>query len=131
MIYGIDGILLSSNDATKLSKFYRDVVGLKIGMEADMGDSGDKVYGFSLKNGSDFVVMDHSKVKGKSTQPERYMINFTVDDIEADVKRLKEANVKLISDIYHIEDYGQVATFEDPDGNYFQLVQVKAKRMTN
>lgn len=131
MINGIDGILLSSSNAQKLSAFYRDVLGLKIGMEADMGDNGDKVYGFNLKNGSSFVVMDHSKVKGKSSQPERYMINFEVDDIESEVKRLKKAKVKLISDIYHIEDYGQVATFEDPDGNYFQIVQVKAKRMVN
>jgi predicted enzyme related to lactoylglutathione lyase len=131
MIRKIDGILLSSPDAKKLSEFYRDKLGLKIGMEAEMGDGGDKVYGFGLTSGSDFVVMDHSKVKGKSMQPERYMINFEVDDIEADVKRLKEVKVKLVSDIYHIEEYGQVATFEDPDGNYFQLVQIRAKRTIN
>jgi predicted enzyme related to lactoylglutathione lyase len=127
MIRKIDGILLSSSDAKKLSAFYSNVLGLKIGMEADMGDDGDKVYGFTLKSGSDFVIMDHSKVKGKSIQPERYMINFEVDDIETEVKRLKSAKTKLVTDIYHIEDYGRVATFEDPDGNYFQLVQVRAK----
>lgn len=127
MIRKIDGILLSSPDAGKLSEFYHDTLGLKIGMEAEMGDKGDMVYGFSMKGSSDFVVMDHSKVKGKSIQPERYIINFEVDDIEAEVKKLKSAKVKLIQDIYHIEEYGQVATFEDPDGNYFQLVQIREK----
>jgi len=131
MIRKIDGILLSSPDAKKLSAFYRDMLGLKIGMEAEMGDGGDKVYVFQLRDGSDLVVMDHSKIKGKSPQPERYMINFEVDDIDTEVKRLKEKKAKLIQDIYHIEEYGRVATFEDPDGNYFQLVQVRAKPMTN
>jgi predicted enzyme related to lactoylglutathione lyase len=127
MIRKIDGILLSSDNAKKLSTFYHDIVGLKVTMEAEMGDNGDMVYGFSTKGGSDFTVMDHSKIKGKTREPERYMINFEVDDIEAEVRRMKKARVKLIADIYHIQDYGHVATFEDPDGNYFQLVQVRAK----
>lgn len=127
MIRSIDGIMLSSSDAKKLSAFYRDTVGLKVTMEAEMGDGKNKVYGFSTKGGSDFVVMDHSKVKGKNPHPERYIINFEVDDIEAEVKRMKSAKVKLIQDIYHIQEYGQVATFEDPDGNYFQVVQIRAK----
>ena len=28
---------------------------------------------------------------------------------------------------YHEEGYGYIATFADPDGNYFQLVQIRAK----
>jgi predicted enzyme related to lactoylglutathione lyase len=96
-------------------------------MEAEMGDAGDKVYGFSTKGGSDFVVMDHSEVKGKNKDPTRYMINFEVDDIEKEVSRLKKFRVKLLADIYHIENYGHVATFEDPDGNYFQIVQIREK----
>ena len=53
------------------------------------------------------------------------MFNLEVDDIEKEVKRLKHARAKLVQDIYHIEDYGKIATFEDVDGNYFQLVQVR------
>ena len=53
------------------------------------------------------------------------MFNLEVDDIEKEVERLKKAMVKLIQDIYHIEDYGKIATFEDVDGNYFQLVQTR------
>ena len=59
------------------------------------------------------------------------MINLEVDDIEKEVERLKKAKVKLIQDIYHIEDYGKIATFEDIDGNYFQLVQVREREGVN
>jgi predicted enzyme related to lactoylglutathione lyase len=55
------------------------------------------------------------------------MINLEVDDIEGEVARLKKKKVKVIAGIYHIQDYGYIATFEDPDGNYFQFVQVRAK----
>ena len=54
------------------------------------------------------------------------MINFEVDKIEPEVERVKKAGAKLIQEIYHVESYGYIATFEDIDGNYFQLVQVQA-----
>ena len=65
-------------------------------------------------------------MKGKNKNPERYMINFEVDDIKKEVKRLDKAKVKKIADTYHLEGYGWVVTFADIDGNYFQLVQVRA-----
>ena len=57
--------------------------------------------------------------------PGRYILNFEVDNIEEEVKRVKNAKAKLVKDIYHVEDYGYIATFEDPDGNYFQLVKTR------
>lgn len=127
MIKRIDSILLSSPDAKKLAKFYREKVGIKFQFEGEMGE-GDDVFGASWKGSGDFVVLDHSKVKGKNQHPERYMINFEVDDIEKEFARIKKAGVKVITPIYHIEMYGHVATFEDIDGNYFQVVQIRAKK---
>lgn len=124
MIRKIEAVLLASPDAKKLAAFYRTKVGVKFGFEAEMGE-GDQVFGASWKGSSDFVVLDHSKVKGKNKQPERYMLNFEVDDIEKEFAKLKKNKVKVIAPIYHIEDYGHVATFEDIDGNYFQFVQVR------
>ena len=126
MIKGIESILVGSPNSTKLAKFYREVVGLKQTMEMEMGDKGEMVYGFEYK-GTSFVVLDHSKVKTKSKQPDRVIVNFEVDDIEAEVKRLKKAKVKLKQDIYHVEGYGLITTFVDTDGNFFQFVQVRAK----
>ena len=125
MIKGIEGILIGSQSAVKLAKFYRETVGLKQIDEFGMGENNEK--GFMFETGNvGFVVMDHSEVKGKNKNPERIILNFEVDDIEKEVKRLKKAKVKVQQDIYHVEGYGLIATFVDPDGNFFQFVQVRA-----
>ncbi len=125
MIKGIESVLLFSENASKLSEFYNEKVGLKITFEGVMGEGKDEgeIYQFELKGGSPLVILDHSKIKGKNKQPERFIFNLEVDDIEKEVKRLDKAGVKKQQDVYHVEDYGYVATFVDIDGNYFQLVQ--------
>lgn len=125
MVKGIESILLFSEDAQKLADFYKDKVGLEITTEAEVGD-GEDFFGFEFEGGPGLYIMHHSKVKGSSKQPERIMFNLEVMDIEEEVKKLDEAGVKKIQDIYHMESYGYIATFEDIDGNYFQLVQIRA-----
>lgn len=125
MIKGIEAILLGSANATKLAKFYREVVGLKQTMEFEMGENSEKGFAFEM-NGASLYINDHSEVKGTNKNPERIIINFEVGDIEKEAARLKRAKVKIKQDIYHIEGYGLVVTFVDPDGNFFQLVQVRA-----
>ena len=128
MIVGIDTFLLYSSDAKRLSQFYTKTVGLDFQFAGEMGDNGDEIYMAHWKKGSDLAILDHSNIKGKNKQPERYMVNFEVENLEKEVARLKKAKVKLIADIYHVEEYGYIATFEDIDGNYFQLVQVRAPK---
>lgn len=125
MIKGLEAVLLSSESAKKLAKFYREVVGLKQGEVMEIGDKGEEGYDFGLK-GASLYILDHSDIKGKSKQPARVMFNLEVSDIEKEVARMKRAKVKPVQDIYHVQGYGLIATFEDPDGNYFQLVQVRA-----
>ena len=127
MIRGIESILLFSENAKKLAKFYREVVGLKQTMEAEMGEGGENYFGFKIGKGPELGIMDHSKVKGKNKNPERIIFNLEVDNIKKEAKRLTTAKAKKVQDIYHVEGYGYIATFADVDGNYFQLVQVKAK----
>lgn len=126
MVKGIEGITLFSQSASKLAKFYQQKVGLKVTFEAVMGENDEELYMFEMPKGSAFYIVDHSKVKGKNKTPERTIINFEVGNIKEDVRRLEKAGVKKIQDTYHVEDYGYIATFEDIDGNYFQLVQTKA-----
>lgn len=125
MIKGIESVAFFSEDAKKLAEFYRDKVGLKPTVEADIGEKGESLFGFEFGEKSGFYIVDHSEVKGENPQPKRVMVNWEVDNIEEEVKRLDEAGVKKIQDTYHMQDYGMIATFEDIDGNYFQLVQVK------
>jgi predicted enzyme related to lactoylglutathione lyase len=125
MIRGLEAVLIGSQNSKKLATFYREIVGLKQGEVWENPDTTEE--GYILMAGKiGLYIMDHSKIKGKSKEPARMMFNLEVDDIEKEVKRLKKAKVKVISDIYHQPEYGLIATFADPDGNYFQFVQVRA-----
>lgn len=126
MIKNIESVTLFSQNAKKLADFYRTKVELKVTIEAEMGDKGEELYGFEFGKSSGFYIVDHSKVKGKNKNPERMIINFEVDDIKKEVKRLDGLKIKKTQDIYHVESYGWIATFEDIDGNFFQLVQIRA-----
>ena len=125
MVKHLKGILLGSAKARKLADFYKNKVGLKLTMEFEMGDNKTEGFMFEMKGGSGLYITDHSKVKGKNKQPGRHVLNFEVDNIEKEVAKLKKEKVTLVQDIYHIEDYGYIATFEDVDKNYFQLVKTK------
>ena len=127
MIKGIESILLNSENARKLADFYKNVIGLKQTMEAEFGENNEELFTFEMTNSSALVILDHSKMKGKNGSPERYILNFEVDDIDQESKKLDDKKVKKIQDKYHVEDYGFIVTYEDPDRNYFQLVQVRAK----
>lgn len=121
----MESVLLSSQNAKRLADFYKEKVGLKVTFEAEMGEKGEEIYSFEMDKGSVLNIMDHSKIKGPNKEPERFIFNLEVDDIEKEVKKLEEMGVKKIQDIYHVQEYGLVATFEDIDGNYFQLVQIR------
>ncbi len=126
MIKGIESLTIFSEDARALADFYKDKVGLKMTLEAEVGEEGEGLFGFEFGEGkTGLYMMNHSKLKDKNREPTRIIFNFEVDDIEKDVKKLDEMEVKKIQDIYHMQDYGYIATFEDIDGNYFQLVQIK------
>ena len=125
MIKGMEGVSLFSQNPKKLAGFYAKKVGLKKTLEAEMGE-GDEIYGFERKGGTSLYIVSHSKVKGRNKTPERVIINWEVDDLEKEVAKVKKAKVKLVQDIYHVQDYGYIATFADVDGNYFQLVKTKA-----
>jgi predicted enzyme related to lactoylglutathione lyase len=124
MIKGLDSIMLNSMDAKKLADFYEKKVGLVKGEEFEMGDKGESYFEFKVKPVG-FGIADHSQIKGKSKEGKRILLNFEVDDIDKDVMRLMKNGVKVVQGKYHIEGYGWIATFEDLDGNYFQLVQVR------
>lgn len=125
MIKKLDSVLLNSGNAKKLAEFYEKKVGLKSTEVYEMGDNGEEAYMYQFKDGSGFSILDHSDVKGSSKDPKRVLLNFEVDDIDKSLTMMKKNEVKMIQEKYHVEGYGYIATFEDLDGNYFQLVQVR------
>lgn len=122
MIKALDSVLLSSENSQKLADFYKEKVGLKCTMEFEMGEDGEKGFEFA---DAKLYVNQHSEVHGQTKEPQRVILNFETDDIEEETKRLDKAGIKKIKDTYHVEGYGLIATYEDVDGNYFQVVQVR------
>ncbi len=78
-----------------------------------------------------FNVGEHSEVKGSSQEPQRVIFNFETTDVKGDFARIKALGAQVIKEPYGMTQDGQmsdaadamwIATFADPDGNYFQLM---------
>ena len=113
----LNSILLFSENPSSLTDFYKKV------FQKDPEWSGGEYSGF--KAGSGFLTIGpHDKVQGKSKNPERLIFNFETEDVKGDFEKIKGLGAKVIKDPYQPEEAKEMwlATFADPDGNYFQLV---------
>ena len=115
MIKGLNSVIIWTDDVARLVPFYRDVLGL----DAEL--FGDEFAAF-LAGGPQVVLGKHSHVRGRSKDPNRVMVNLTVDDCRAEYERLRAKGVEFVREPE--EDQGLIiATFTDPDGNTLQLFQ--------
>lgn len=79
-----------------------------------------------------FGVGHHSKMEGQSKDPGRMMFNLETKDVKGEFERIKGIEgTKVIKEPYGMTEDGGlssdddamwIATFADPDGNYFQLM---------
>ena len=112
-----DSILVFSQDPKKLADFYKKV----LQRDPDWTEGG--YYGFMAGRG--FITFGpHDKVKGRNANPERMMFNFETKDLKGEFDRIKKLGAKVVAEPYSPteEPTMQIATFADPDNNYFQLV---------
>ena len=116
----LNSILIGSEDPGRLAEYYSRLFG-KPGWE-DGGFSGWQV------GTGGFTVGPHDQVKGRNTQPGRIIWNIESADVRGDFERLKAAGATVVREPYSpgeaAGDAAEVliATFSDPDDNYFQLV---------
>jgi predicted enzyme related to lactoylglutathione lyase len=70
------------------------------------------------------TVGPHTEVTGRNAQPGRLIWNIETPDVKADFERLKSAGATVVRDPYSFEGAPDawIATFADPDDNYFQLM---------
>jgi predicted enzyme related to lactoylglutathione lyase len=108
---------VTSADPARLGTFYRDVVGLP--PNPQIGE-----FAFDCA-GTGLIIDGHSETKGPAKEPQRVLIDFFVDDLAAEQKRLETAGVKFIRTAGREEWGGVISTFADPDGNYCQLIEYK------
>ena len=111
-----NGILIGSEDPGRLVEYYTRVLG-----EPGFSDGG--YTGWML--GSAYITVGaHDQVKGKSAQPGRIIWNIESEDVKADFERFKAAGAIVVAEPYDYEgeEATSIATFADPDDNYFQLM---------
>ncbi len=112
----LNSFLLSSENPQELADFYQNI----FQVEPNWNEGG--YTGFQIGSCA-IAIGPHDKVKGKNPNPERIILNLETKNFEEDFKRIKELGVKVIAEPYNPgEAEGMtICTFEDPDGNYFQL----------
>jgi predicted enzyme related to lactoylglutathione lyase len=112
-----NNVLIGSDDPQRLVEYYSKLFG-KPAME-DSGYAGWQV-------GSGWInVGPHDEVHGKNAQPGRLLLNIESTDVKADFDRFKAAGATVIREPYVMgegDQQGTIATFADPDDNYFQLM---------
>lgn len=114
-----NSILVFSEKPDTLAAFYKQVFGTKPVWESD---------GYTtFEVGSGYITIGpHSDVHGKNTDPARLMFNLETKDVVKEFERIKELGAHIIKEPYTPgeieEEEGLIATFADPDGNYFQLM---------
>jgi predicted enzyme related to lactoylglutathione lyase len=113
----LNSILLFSEKPKELAEFYEKVFDKKPDW------SGGDYVGWEVGNGY-FTIGPHDKVKGSNSNPERMMLNFETSDVEKEFERIKGYGTTVVADPYHPQEEaeGTIATFADPDNNYFQLI---------
>lgn len=114
----LNTIMIGTSDVKKLEKFYNQV----FAKEPDWRDDENNFVGYQVGN-CYFAIGNHSKVKGKNSNPERLMVNFETQNITNDFERIAKINgAQIVQKPYHPgESKAMLATLADPDGNYFQL----------
>jgi predicted enzyme related to lactoylglutathione lyase len=112
----LNSILIGSEDPQRLSDYYTDLFG-KPGWE----DGG--YTGWQIGMGG-ITVGPHDQVKGKNAQPGRLIWNIESADVKGDFETLKAAGATVVREPYQPGEETEmwIATFSDPDDNYFQLV---------
>lgn len=108
--------------------FYRDVLGLRLVNDIDMG-GGKRWVVVEGGGGARLLIAEASDdaqraAIGKQTGG-RVGFFMETDDFAADHARLAAAGVRFLEDPRH-EPYGSVAVFVDPFGNKWDLIEPKA-----
>jgi predicted enzyme related to lactoylglutathione lyase len=115
----LNGILIGSEDPQRLAGFYTRLFG-----EPGWNEGG--YTGWRIGTGT-LMVGPHDQVKGRSAQPGRLIWNIESADVAGDCERFKAAGATVVREPYRPDGAAEgpefwIATFSDPDDNYFQLV---------
>jgi predicted enzyme related to lactoylglutathione lyase len=112
----LNSVLIGSEDPKGLADYYTKLFG-----EPGWSDGG--YTGWLIGTGA-VTVGPHDQVKGKNPQPGRVIWNIETTDVKGEFDRLTAAGAQVVQEPYQPDGAteGLIATFSDPDDNYFQLM---------
>jgi predicted enzyme related to lactoylglutathione lyase len=107
-------VMIGSAQPQALGEFYSRV----LDRAPDMQDGG--WYGWLV--GTAFLsVGEHSEVKDTAKEPQRLILNFETAQVKEEFERIQATGATVVKEPYELQGTW-IATFADPDGNYFQLM---------
>ena len=112
-----NSILIGSEDPKRLTDYYAKLFG-----EPTFADGG--YTGWQIGVGW-VTIGPHDQVSGRNPQPGRLIWNIETADVKGEFERFKAAGATVVKEPYgpgDESDEGLIATFADPDDNYFQLM---------
>jgi len=112
----LNSVLIGSANPQALKEYYAKVFGKPVFEEGDFS---------TWQIGSGYVTVgSHDQVKGKNSDPGRVIWNIESSDVKGEFDKLKAAGATVVKEPYQPggEAPMWIATFSDPDNNYFQLM---------
>lgn len=122
LVKKISTILIWSEDFRQLSKWYQDILGFPVIEEIDHPQD----TGILLDTGKGSPALwigKHSEVHGKNQDPNRIMMNLSVDSVSETYQLLVSKGVRFLGEPFKAPTFDSYfATFYDLDGNTLQLI---------
>ncbi len=132
MLQKIDHIGIAVKDIDETAKFYRDMMGMKfLGIE-EVADQKVKVAFFEIgethielvcPTSPESAVAKHLEKKGEGI----HHICYATDDIEAELKRLKDEGARLVDEVPRTGAHGAKIAFIHPKTSKGVLTELSQK----
>jgi catechol 2,3-dioxygenase-like lactoylglutathione lyase family enzyme len=110
-------VMIGTDRPDELARFYGEALGLPRAAQYK-----DPVFRAGNTN---VRILRHSQVHGANPTPARHILNLFIGGggVAAQVERLRALGVPVVREPEREFWGGLVATLQDPDGNYVQLIE--------
>src|SRR5919199_1288858 len=116
VVVNLNSVMIGSEAPGRLTEYYGKLFG-----EPTWDEGGYK--GWQIGTGG-LMVVPHDQVRGKNAHPGRVIWNIETPDVKGEFDRLTAAGASVVQEPYRPDGESDmwIATFSDPDDNYFQIV---------
>jgi predicted enzyme related to lactoylglutathione lyase len=112
----LGSLMIGTRQFKTMAAFYEKV----LGRAPDMTEPENGITGWKVGSGF-LAVLEHSEMGGAARDPGRVIFNFETAQVQQEFDRIKALGAAVVRAPYQIGEEW-IATFADPDGNYFQLM---------